>query len=78
MDKAKAVSCHLANHFKLSSKQCPSTDKEKEEMEKVSYASAVRSLMYVMVCTQLDITHAVGLVSRFLSDPGKKYWAAVK
>ena len=73
MDKAKAVSCPLANHFKLSSKQCPSTDKEKEEMEKVPYASAVGSLMYAMVCTRPDITHAVGVVSRFFSNPGKEH-----
>ena len=69
MDKAKVVSCPLTNHFKLSSKQCPSTDKEKEEMDKVPYASAVGSLMYAMVCTRPDITHAVGVVSRFLSNP---------
>ena len=73
MDKAKAVSCPLANHFKLSSKQFPSTDKEKEEMKKILYASAVGSLMYAMVCTRPDITHAVGVVNRFLSNPGKEH-----
>jgi len=51
MENAKAVSCPLTNHFKLSSKQCPSTDGEKEEMEKIPYASAVENLMNVMVCT---------------------------
>ena len=78
MDKAKAVSCPLVNYFKLSSKQCPSTDKDKEEIEKVSYALVVGSLMYVMVCTRPDITHSVGVVSRFLSNPEKEHWAAVK
>ena len=34
--------------------------------------------MYVMVYTRLDITHTVGIVSRFLSNPDKKYWTAVK
>ncbi|GJT06841.1 putative RNA-directed DNA polymerase [Tanacetum coccineum] len=34
------------------------------------YASAVGSLMYVMVCTRPDLAHAVGVVSRFLSNPG--------
>ena len=33
--------------------------------------------MYVMVCTRLDIAHAVEVVSRFLSNPGKEHWAAV-
>ena len=31
MDNAKAVSCPLAAHFKLSTKQCPSTDEKKNE-----------------------------------------------
>ena len=78
MDQAKTVSCPLANHFKLSTMQSPSTDKEKEEMKKIPYASAVGSLMYAMVCTRPDIAHAVGVVSRFLSNPGKEHWAAVK
>nr|GEZ65984.1 retrovirus-related Pol polyprotein from transposon TNT 1-94 [Tanacetum cinerariifolium] len=39
---------------------------------------AVGSLMYAMVCTRPDLAHAVGVVSRFLSNPGKKHWEAVK
>ena len=31
-----------------------------------------------MVCIRPDIAHAVGVVSRFLSNPGKEHWAAVK
>nr|GFD32346.1 retrovirus-related Pol polyprotein from transposon TNT 1-94 [Tanacetum cinerariifolium] len=42
------------------------------------YDRAVGSLMYVMVCTRPDLAHAVGVVSRFLSNPGKKHWKAVK
>lgn len=34
--------------------------------------------MYVMVCTRLDIGHVVGVVSRFMSNPGKAHWEAVK
>ncbi|CAL1390247.1 unnamed protein product [Linum trigynum] len=77
MDNAKAVSCPLANHFTLTSKQSPSTEKEKAEMDKIPYASAVGSLMYAMLCTRPDIAHAVGVVSRFLSKPGKEHWEAV-
>lgn len=47
-------------------------------MKKVPYASAVGSLMYVMVCTRPDITHAIGTVSKYLSNPGKEHWSAVK
>jgi len=54
MNKAKMVSSLLATHFKLSTKQSPSTYEEKEDMERIPYASAIGSLMYVMVCTRLE------------------------
>ena len=73
MDKVKVISCPLANHFRLSSKQNPSMDKENEEMDKVPCVLAVGSLMYVMVFTRLDIAYSVGVVSRFLLNPGKKH-----
>jgi hypothetical protein len=78
MSNSKHVCSPLASHFKLRSKQCPSSDEEKDEMKKVSYASVVGSLMYVMVYTRPDIAHAAGVVSRFLSNPGKEHWSAVK
>ncbi|CAL1393260.1 unnamed protein product [Linum trigynum] len=78
MSKAKAVSTPLGGHFKLSLKHCPTSEEEKVAMKNVPYASAVGSLMYAMVCTRLDIAHAVGIVSRFLSNPWKEHWRAVK
>ena len=47
-------------------------------MTLVPYASVVGSLMYAMVCTRLDIAHAVGVVSRYMANTGKKHWKAVK
>ncbi|CAH9113366.1 unnamed protein product [Cuscuta europaea] len=78
MDKAKEVSSPLTTNFRLTDKDFPSSEKKIEEMDRVPYASAVGSLMYAMVCTGPDIAHAVGVVSRFLSNPGKKRWEAVK
>ncbi|GJW71982.1 putative RNA-directed DNA polymerase [Tanacetum coccineum] len=78
MDKAKVVSSPLTPNFKLTDKDCPSSKKNIEKMDRVPYASAVGSLMYAMVCTRPDLAHAVGVVSRFLSNPGKKHWEAVK
>jgi hypothetical protein len=74
----KPVATPLASHFCLSSKQSPINEIEQQDMSKVPYASAVGSLMYAMVCTRADITHAVGVVSRFLANPGKEHWNAVK
>nr|GFA38705.1 retrovirus-related Pol polyprotein from transposon TNT 1-94 [Tanacetum cinerariifolium] len=47
-------------------------------MSKVSYANAVGSLMFLMVCTRPDIAYAVSIVSRYLANLGKNHWEAVK
>ncbi|XP_071909816.1 secreted RxLR effector protein 161-like [Coffea arabica] len=78
MSKDKEVSTPLAGHFKLNIKQYPTSEKDKEDLKKFPYVSAVGSLMYAMVCTRPDITHAVGVVNRYLSNPGKEHWNAVK
>ena len=70
---SKPVSTLLASHFKLSKRLCPSTEKEKDEMSVIPYSSAVGSLMYALVCTRPDISHAVGVVSRFRVNPGKAH-----
>jgi len=31
-----------------------------------------------MVCTRPDLAHAVGMVSRYMSNRGKEHWKAVK
>ena len=47
-------------------------------MDVISYSSVVGSLMYAMVCTTPDIAHAIGVVSRFMENPGKEHWEEVK
>lgn len=47
-------------------------------MSKVPYQSAVGSIMYAMVGTRLDLAYAVGLISRFMTNPLKEHWQAVK
>ena len=78
MDKGKALSVPLQSYVKLSKQDCPVSDQEKAEMEKIPYASAVGSLMYAMIATRPDIAFAVGVVSRYMSNPGKKHWEVVK
>ncbi|GJW37504.1 retrovirus-related pol polyprotein from transposon TNT 1-94 [Tanacetum coccineum] len=68
----------LGDHFKLSKKQAPKMEASRRKMAKVPHASAVDSVMYTMVCTRLEIAHAVGVVSRFMSNPRREHWEAVK
>jgi hypothetical protein len=73
MENAKLVSTPLANHFRLSTSQYPKTVEESEDMSKVLYTSAVGCLMYAMVCTRLDLAHAVSVVSKYMANPGKQH-----
>ncbi|GKF70107.1 hypothetical protein Tco_0203164 [Tanacetum coccineum] len=68
----------LGDNFRLSKKQAHKTEAFRRRMAKVPYALAVGSVMYAMVCTRPDIAHAVGVVSRFLSNLGGEHWEAVK
>ena len=47
-------------------------------MSKVPYASTIGSLIYAMVCTRPGIAHVVGVVSKFMTRPGKQHWKAVE
>jgi hypothetical protein len=77
-EDTKPAATLLAPHLKLSCRLSPTTDEEREYMANVPYANAVGSLMYAMVCTRPDISQAVGVVSRYMHDPGKGHWQAVK
>src|SRR5688572_31132685 len=47
-------------------------------MSKVSYSSVVGSLMYAMVCSRPDLSHAISVVARYMSNPGKEHWKVVQ
>ncbi|XP_070021960.1 secreted RxLR effector protein 161-like [Nicotiana sylvestris] len=51
---------------------------EREYMSKVPYANIVGSLLYAMVCTRPDISQLVGVINRYMHNPGKEHWQAVK
>ena len=60
----------VAKGDKFSLHQCPKNELEKKDMERFSYASAVGSLMYAQVCTRPDIAYIVGMLGKYLSNPG--------
>ena len=77
MQDSKLVKVPISVGVNLSIEQCPKTQEEEEDMSCVPYASAVGSLMYSMVCTRSNIAHALGVLSRFMSKPGKENWTTM-
>ena len=78
MTKGKSISTPLPSYVKLSKEDSPKLDFEKAKMAKVPYSSAVGSLIWAMIATRPDIAFVVGVVSRYMANPGKKHWLAVK
>ncbi|RVW93240.1 Retrovirus-related Pol polyprotein from transposon TNT 1-94 [Vitis vinifera] len=83
---SKGMACKIANQvIPLSLKETNSVlinaikiVLESQEMQKIPYASAVGSLMYAQVCTRPDIAYIVGMLGRYLSNPGMDHWRAAK
>ena len=78
MENVKAINTPLPSHLKLTKEMCPNAQEEEDKMSKIPYALAIGILMYAMVCTRLDIAHAVGVISRYMSYSGIEHWNVVK
>ena len=49
-----------------------------EDMVSVPYSSAIGSVMYTMICTRPDLAHSISLLSKYMSNPGRSHWEALK
>ena len=78
LQDSKTVSIPMDPNVCLSPNQSPSTPREFANMCDVPYREAVGSLMYAAIGTRLDITYAVGILSRFIENPGHAHWEAAK
>ena len=47
-------------------------------MSKIPYSSTIGSIMYVMLCTQPDVSYALSTTSRYQSDSGESHRTTVK
>ena len=78
MENSKKGTLPFRHGVHLSKEKSPKTLGQKERMSRIPFASAVGSLMYAMLCTRPDICYAMGIVSRYQSDPREEHWIVVK
>ena len=71
MVDVKPLGVPLQPHVRLSKDDCPKDDDAANYMKNVPDASACGS-------TRPDISHAVGFVSRFMANPCRARWEAIK
>ena len=69
MENSKKGYLLIAQEISFSKKDCPTTSKEREQMSRVPYASAMGSIMYAMTCTRPNVAYSLSITSRYQSDP---------
>ena len=63
---------------KLSKTQSLTTEEDRERMKVITYASAIGSIKYAMLCTRSIIYPTLSLAREYNSDLGVDHWTAVK
>ena len=78
MHNCSSTRAPIVKGDKFSKAQCSQNDDEREETRTIPYSSLVGSLMYAQVCTCPDLAVVVGMLGRYLSNPGNQHWKATK
>ena len=47
-------------------------------MSMIPYASAIGSIMYVVLCTRPNVSYALRVTSRYQFDLGEGHWVIIK
>ena len=70
MEQSKRGCVPMVKETMLSKFLLPQTQDERTCMSMISYASAIGSIMYDMLCTRPDVSYALSVTSRYQSDSG--------
>ena len=73
MENSKKGYFSIDQRISLSKGDCLTILQERERMSRVSYASIVDSIMYVMTSTRSDVVYSLRIVNRYQSDPGENH-----
>ncbi|KAK9044427.1 hypothetical protein V6N11_058327 [Hibiscus sabdariffa] len=68
----------MRHGISLSKEMCPSSPQERERMSQIPYASAIGSIMYAMICTRPDLSHALSMTSQYQANLGEGHLIPVK
>jgi hypothetical protein len=63
---------------KLSIRMSPDTPEGRAEMKTYPYRELIGKLLYLAVATRPDIAYVVGVLCRFVENPGLAHWYAAK
>jgi hypothetical protein len=73
MQDSKKGFLPMSHVITISKKQYTSQPDEQERMRSFSYASAIGSIMYAMLCTHPNVSYALSAMIRYQSNYGEAY-----
>ena len=78
MEQPKKKFLPVFQGVKLSKTQSPTTAEDRKRMKVITYASAIGSIKYAMLCTIPIVYPTLVLAREYNSDLGVDHWTAVK
>lgn len=78
LENALSVSTPFVQGTILMKDMAPSNEGEIQDMANIPYCMLVGSLMYLHVAICPDIAFHVGILSKFLINPGRPHWEVAK
>ena len=78
MEQSKKEFLPLLQGVKLSKTQSPTMAENRKRMKVISYASAIGSIKYAMLCTRPIVYPTLSLAREYNSDLGVDHWTTVK
>ena len=78
LDDANSVSVPAEPGLILGNHQSPETARDLKEMENIPYARGVGKLNYFYVTTGPQIGYSNGILARYMANPGRTHWEALK
>lgn len=73
MQNSKRGFLPMCHGITLSKTQCPTTQDKRDRMSKIPYASSIGSIMYVTLCTRLDASYVISMISRCQPNRSKSH-----
>jgi hypothetical protein len=74
LDKYALIDCKPRTTPLSPSVRLSKTEGEPLDTTKFNYSALVGSLLYLSVCTRPDISHTVGVLSKYMSCPTTEHW----
>ena len=78
LEGAKPVSTPIAVGGKLDKTQCPTTADTLADMAGIPYKEGIGMCMYLAVTSRPDIAYSVHRLAKYMSNPGRPHWEALK